>query len=160
MDHMKALAAYSKAMKDFRKKEYQGASEKLKAFLKEFDSEKELIDRAKMYINICEGRRKKQTKALKSLDDYYQYAVYNLNMGYYEEALELLDKAQEKNPREGKVFYLKANVFCLMGTYEECLENLKKALKIDKFFGILAHNEPDFEPLWEDKKFKLITRMA
>jgi hypothetical protein len=46
-----------------------------------------------------------------------------------------------------------------MDQADPCLENLKKAIQADKFFRILAQNETDFEPLWEEKKFKLITRM-
>jgi hypothetical protein len=41
-----------------------------------------------------------------------------------------------------------------------CLDHLKTAIQLDSFLKILAQNDTDFEPLWEDKKFKLITRMA
>ena len=30
----------------------------------------------------------------------------------------------------------------------------------DKVFKILAQNETDFSPLWEDKKFKLLSRLT
>ena len=49
---------------------------------------------------------------------------------------------------------------CLPGQTEDCLEPLKKAIQADKSFRVLAQNEPDFEPLWEDKKFKAITRIV
>ncbi len=47
-----------------------------------------------------------------------------------------------------------------MGKEDECLEYLKKAIQLDKFFGILAQNEVDFESLKESEKFNLITKMS
>ena len=47
-----------------------------------------------------------------------------------------------------------------MGNVEKCLEMLKDAVRLDKFYGILAQNETAFESIWEDKKFKVITKLA
>lgn len=159
-NYQKALSAYSQAMKVFHKGEYEKATELLKDFKDKHPSEKELVDRAKIYLEICRVRKKKEKIQLKTFNDYYEYGVYKINQGDYEEALKLLGKAQEIKPKEGKIFYLMADAYCLIGKPERCLEHLRKAIHIDKYLGILAQNEPDFEPLWEDKKFKLITRMA
>jgi len=159
-DYQKALLAYNQAMKAYHKGEYEKASELLKDFLEKFSSEKELVDRVHVYLAISGARKEKEKVQLKTFNDYYEYSVYKINQGDYEEALKLLDKAYEMKPKEGKVLYLMADTYCLMEQAEQCLEHLKKAIQLDKFFGILAQNEGDFELLWEDKKFKLITRMA
>lgn len=159
-DYQRAFTAYDQAMKAFHKGDYERASELLKAFLEKHTPERELADRARAYLEICQEQSKKEKIQLKTFDDYYQYSIYMINQGDYEEALKLLEKAREMKPREGKILYLMADTYCLMGKMDECLEHLKKAIQIDSFFRILAQNEGDFEPLWEDKKFKLITRMA
>ena len=97
---------------------------------------------------------------MKTFDDYYQYGVYKINQRKYEEALKLLEKARDMKPKEGKVFYLMADAYCMKSDKEKCLEHLKKAIKLDEHFRILAQNEADFEPLREDKKFKLIIRLT
>ena len=147
------------AMKAFHKGEYQKAAGMLKAFLEKDVSEKELVDRAQIYLSICQDRQKAIPAPLKTFNDYYQYSVYKINNGEYEEALELLSKALEIKPKEGEIFYLMADAYCMMGEADNCLEYLKKAFQIDKFFKILAQNEGDFESLWEDKRFILITRV-
>ncbi|MGD8535621.1 MAG: tetratricopeptide repeat protein [Candidatus Aminicenantes bacterium] len=159
-DYEKALSAFNQAVKVFHKREFGRAKELLKAFTDNFPSEKELVDRAKIYFKICESASQKEKPPLKTFDDYYQYSIFLLNQGNHEEALKLLEKAREMKPKEGKIPYLMADVYCLQGDIEKCLEHLRKAIQIDKFFSTLAQNESDFEPLWEDKKFKLITRMA
>jgi tetratricopeptide (TPR) repeat protein len=156
----KALLAYGEALREFHKGKMEKAQELLKSFLEKYDTEKELVDRAKIYLEITREKGKKETISLKTVDDYYYYGVYKMNKGDYEEALKLLEKAVEMKEDEGKVYYLLANVYMLMGKAEEALEFLKKAFQKDKFYRTLAQNETDFEPLWEDKKFKLITRMT
>jgi tetratricopeptide (TPR) repeat protein len=156
----KALSAYDQAMKSFHKGDYKRAVELFKAFLGKHGSERELVDRAKIYIMICEAQQSKEKAQLKTFDDYYQYGVFKVNDGDYEGALKLLEKAREMKPKEGKIHYLMADIYCLKGESEKCLELLKKAIQLDKYFSILARNERDFETLWEDKKFKLITRMV
>lgn len=157
-DYEKALYAYTQAMKVFHKGDYQKAEVLLKEFSEKCISEKEFLDRAKVYLSICQERKKDKAVQLKTFDDYYQYSIYKINQGEYEESLKLLNKALGMKPKEGKIFYLMADVYCMMGKTEKCLEYLKKAIQIDKYFKILAQNERDFEPLWEDKKFILITR--
>lgn len=158
-DYQKALSAYTQAMKAFHKPDYNRAAELLKAFLEKYVDEKELIDRSHTYLKICKNRLEKKTIQLKTFDDYYEYSLFEINDGEYEESLKLLNKALEKRPKEGKIYYLMADVFCLIGEKDKCLEYLKRAIQVDKYFQILAQNESDFEPLWEDKKFMLITRM-
>ncbi len=159
-DYEKALLAYNQAMKVFRKGNLIKAAEMFKMFSEKHASEKELKDRAQIYLDICTERQKKEKVQLNTFDDYYQYSVYKINQGEYKEALKLLEKALQMKPKEGKIFYLMADAYCLMGNKAECLAQLKKAIQMDKFFSILAQNEADFEPLREDKKFNLITRMV
>jgi tetratricopeptide (TPR) repeat protein len=159
-EYEKALSAYSQAMKPFHKGDYKKADELLKAFLDKHGSERELVDRAKIYLALCEARQSKEKVSLKTFDDYYQYGVFKTNHGDYEEALKLLEGAREMKPKEGKILYLMADIYCLKGEKEKCLDLLKKAIQLDKYFSILARNERNFESLWEDKKFKLITRMV
>ena len=156
----KALAAYSQAVKAFKRGDYEKAKEYFEAVIEKHATERELVDRAKIYVDICENREKKDAIPLKTFDDYFQYAVYKLNQEDFDETLKLLEKARDKEPKEGKAVYLMALAYCQKGDHEKCLESLKEAVHMDKFFGILARNELKLEPLWEDKKFKVITKMA
>ena len=154
----KILSAYGQAMKAFRKGDCAKAKELFKAFIEKHESEKEIVDRVRIYLALCENREKKETISLKTFEDHYEYAVYKQNQGDYAQTIELLEKAKKMNPKEGKIDYFMALTYCLMEEKEKCLENLKDAIHKDKFFGVLAQNESGFEPLWEDKKFKVITK--
>ena len=155
----KALAAFGEAMKEFHKGRFDKAQELLKAFLEKYDTEKEFVDRAKIYLQMTQEKGKKETVSLKTVDDYVYHSIYKINSGAHDEALKLLEKALEMKEEEGRVYYLMADALILMGKPDEAMENLKKAFQKDKVYRTMAQNEIDFEPLWDDKKFKLITRM-
>jgi len=159
-EYQKALAAYGQAVKEFHKGEFEKAVESFKGFIDKFPAEKEIVDRAKAYLAIAQKRPRKEGVSLKDFADHYRYGVAKINQGDHAGAVKVLEKALEYKEKEGLVYYLLADAHCLMGQTDACLDFLKKAVHKDKDLTILAQNEPDFEPLWEDKKFKLIVKLA
>jgi tetratricopeptide (TPR) repeat protein len=158
-EYQKALAAFGLAVKEFQKGEFEKAAASFKDFIEKFPADREVVDRARAYLSIAQKRPKKDSVSLKSFEDYYRYAAVKINQKDYGGAVKLLEKALEYKEKEGLVNYLLADVHCLMGQTDEALELLKKAVQKDKNLAVLAQNEPDFEALWEDKKFKLITKL-
>ncbi|MCX7974962.1 MAG: tetratricopeptide repeat protein [Candidatus Aminicenantes bacterium] len=155
----RALNAYGEAIKEYRKGNWEKAQSLFESFILKFNEEKELVDRAQIYLKIIKEKGKRGLGLPKTNDDYYYFSVFRLNQGQYEEALKLLNKALEFKSDEGKVYYLMAQIYCLQGQNDEALECLKKAIQKDKIYKVMAQNEADFAPLWEDKKFKLLTKL-
>jgi tetratricopeptide (TPR) repeat protein len=159
-EYQKVLAAFGQAMKEFHKGDFAKATEILQGFIEKYPSELEVLDRARTYLSIARSRPKKETVSLKGFDDYYRWSVVKINQRDFDGAVKLLEKALEFKEKEGLACYLLADVHCLMGQLEPCLDYLKKAIQKDKIYSTLAQNEPDFEQLWDDKKFKLLTRLV
>jgi len=159
-EYQKVLAAFGQALKEFHKGDFEKAAELLKDFIEKHPSEREVVDRARTYLAISRKRPRKETLSLRDFDDYYRTSVVRINQRDFEGAVKLLQKALDFKEKEGLVYYLLADVHSLMGQPEPCLDYLKKAIQKDKMFSTLAQNEPDFEPLWDDKKFKLLVRLA
>jgi tetratricopeptide (TPR) repeat protein len=159
-EYQKALAAFGLAVKEFHKGEFEKAVESFKGFIEKFPVDKEIVDRAKSYLTIAQKRPRKESVTLKGFEDHTRYGIVKINQGDHAGAVKVLEKALEFKEREGLVYFLLADVHSLMGQADSALDYLKKAIQKDKTFSVLAQNEPDFEPLWEDKKFKLIVKLA
>ncbi len=159
-EYQKALTSYAQAVKEFHKGDFEKASEMLVAFIEKHPLEREIVDRAQTYLAIARKRPRKESVSLKTFEDYYRTAVVRVNQGDYDGALRLLEKALEFKEKEGQIYYIMADAHCLMGQPETGLDYLKKAIQKDRSFAILAQNEPDFEALWEDKRFKLLTKLV
>jgi tetratricopeptide (TPR) repeat protein len=159
-EYQKALAAYGLAVKEFHKGDFEKAIESFKGFIEKFPADREIVDRAKAYLAIALKRPKKEAVPLKSFEDHYRQGVVKINQRDYPGAVKVLEKALEFKQNEGLVHFLLADVHSLMGQPDAALDFLKKAIQKDRNFSVLAQNEPDFESLWEDKKFKLITKLV
>ena len=159
-EYQKALSTFSLAVKEFHKGDFEKAAGSFKDFIEKFPADKEVVDRAKVYLAIAQKRQKKENASLRGFEDHYRCAVAKINQKDYDGAVKLLEKALEYKEQEGLVNYLLADAHCLMGQADEALDLLKKAVQKDKNFAIIAQNEPDFESLWEDKKFILITKLV
>ena len=158
--YQKTLSSYSQAAKAFRRGDCKKTIEYYRAFIEKYPMERELVDRAKLYIKICEEKGSKDAFALKDFDDYYEMGVFKLNQGAYEEAQKLFNKALEKDSNNGKIIYLIAKTHYLMGDKDKFLEILKSAIQVDESFRIFAQNDLDIDDIKNDKKFKLITKLA
>jgi tetratricopeptide (TPR) repeat protein len=156
----KALLSFGGAVKVFRKGNCEKAVELFKALMEKHASEKELVDRAQTYIDICQKIKGEKTTPLETFNDYYENGVLLMNDGNYEEALKLFNKAMEKDPKNAKILYFMAAIYQSMGDSGQSLEFLKKSIQKDKYFKILAQNDSDFEELRENKKFKILTKLA
>lgn len=159
-EYQKTLSAYGQAVKEFRKGDFEKAADLLQSFIEKFPAESEVVDRAKTYLMIAQKGPKRDASPPKTFDDHCRQAVARMNMGDFEGAVKVLNKALELGENEGLVHYLLADARCLMGQADAAMDDLKKAIQKDKLYSVLAQNEPDFEPLWDDKKFKLIVRLA
>jgi tetratricopeptide (TPR) repeat protein len=159
-EYQKALAAFGLAVKEFHKGELEKAVESFKGFIEKFPADREIVDRAKAYLAVAQRRLKREAVSLKGFDDHYRLAVARINQRDFPGAIKLLEKALEFRANDGLVYYLLADVHCQMGQADAAFDFLKKAIQKDKNFSVLAQNEPDFESLWEDKKFKLIVKLA
>jgi predicted Zn-dependent protease len=161
-EYQKALTAYSEALKEFRKGRFDKAGDLLRGLLEKHAAEREFADRARTYLAICEERLRepRELPAPKTFEDFCHHGVYRMNRGDFEEAQKMLDKAAKLDPDAAVVPFLTAGLLTAQGKIDEALEALKKAIMADKSYKILAQNDADFEPLWDDKRFKLLTRMA
>ncbi len=161
-EYQKALAAYSEALKEFHKGRFDKAADLLRTLLEKHAAEREFADRARTYLAICDERLKepREIPAPKTFEDFCHHGVYRMNRREYEEAQKMFDKAAKLNSESPIVPYLTAALMTAMNKPDEAIEALKKAVQGDKFYKILAQNESDFEPLWEDKRFRLLMRMS
>ena len=159
-DYQKALSLYSQGIKDFRRRDLEKAVSSFESLIEKFPEEHELVDRARVYLTICQKSQKKESVNLKTVEDYLFYAQMKINQADYEGAFKLLEKALEFKKEEARIYYLMAIAYVQSNRLEESLEALKKAIQKDKSLAVLAQNETDFGPLWEDKRFKVLVKLS
>lgn len=149
----KALKDFERGVTALGKQNYAGALEHFQAIVDGFPNEKELLDRARVYIRICNGMADRKPPQPKKPEDFFYYGVMKANDAEYDEAVKYLDRALEADPKDEKVHYVLASTLALKGDRQDALKHLKEAVELNATNRIYARNDPDFEPLREDEDF-------
>lgn len=158
---MKELSRHTEnARKDFdrgigalQKKRFEEAEKNLLDLIQKYPDEKELVDRARVYLAVCERQKKAARPALIEPEEFYYAAVIEKNRGNVSEAIEHLKRAAKKNGG-GRVDFLLACCYAQSGDPITALEHLKMAIEEDQRHRILARHDRDFDPVRDSPEFQ------
>ncbi len=154
MIHEKALKEFERGVGLLQKQSYTEALERFQTIIGSFPQEKELTDRAHVYLRICQNMLERKDPQPRKPEDFFYYGVIKANEASYEEAVRLLEKALEATPKDEKVHYVLASTLAAKGDRREALEHLREAIELNATNRIYARNDPDFEPLRDDENFQ------
>ena len=114
---------------------------------------RDLAERARVYVRICDQRLSRTTLQLKTAEDFYNYAVGLANEGNAEESEQYLLKALKLSPKSDFIYYALATTCALRDDVNGALEHLLKAIELDERNRFQAQNDADFSNLLEDPRF-------
>ena len=146
------LKSYEEALEHFQEQKFHRAKQSLERVLE--GPSKELRDRAKVHVRICDQRISPPAGAApKSAEDHYTQGVALMNLGRWDEAREHLDRARKAAPKADHIVYAMAALDCLTGEADSAMENLKIAIQLRPENRYHARNDEDFTFLQEDPRF-------
>jgi len=154
MIHEKALKEFERGVGLLQKQSYSEALERFETIVGSFPQEKELTDRANVYLRICKSLIDRKDPQPRKPEDFFYYGVIKANQADYDEAVRLLEKALQSAPKDEKVHYVLASTLALKGDRREALEHLRSAIELNATNRVYARNDPDFEPLRDDDNFQ------
>ncbi len=149
----KALKEYERGIQLLRKQNYSEARTHFRAVLDGYPQEREILDRSRIYIRICDDMTEKPEFHPRKPEDHFYLGVIKTNEAEYDEAMKCFEKALQATPKDEKIHYVMASTLALKGERRQALEYLKTAIELNATNRIYARNDPDFEPLREEDDF-------
>jgi TolA-binding protein len=113
----------------------------------------ELLDRCKMYIATCQRQLENHRLTFLTPEENYDYAISQLNTGYYEEAREQFDGILSAHPNADYAFYGLALLDAITGRTQDCLGNLARAIQLNPRNRLQARADNDFQSMVDDPRF-------
>lgn len=147
---VKALKEYEDALKNFRKGDYGKSIPQFEKIVKEYPIEREIRDRARIWLKMAQARAAGEPKTPSDPDDLYYQGVLALNAQEYDAAIGMFEKVVSKQPDSDKAHYGLASVCGRRGDAPGAAAHLSKAIKINASNRIHALNDPDFDLVRED----------
>ncbi|HYB52653.1 MAG TPA: tetratricopeptide repeat protein [Thermoanaerobaculia bacterium] len=148
-----ARKEFDRGVSAIQRRKVEEAERHFAELIQKYPEEKELVDRARVYLAVCERQKQAGAPALTEPEDFYYAAVLAKNRGQLAEAIEHLKRAFRKNGA-GKVDFLLACCYAQNGERETALEHLKRAIDEDQSNRILARHDSDFDPVRDTPEFQ------
>lgn len=159
--HFDALAVYERGVVALQRRKFAEASTLLRAVIDSYPEEKELHERARVYLSLCERQAMPRDATPTTAEERLYAATLAINSGQYEQGAETLEALAGKMPDHDHVQYMLAVVHALRGECEAALAHLQRAIELNPENRVLARQDADLEPLRRDPQCRrLLDRAA
>ena len=113
----------------------------------------EITERCRVYIVTCQRQMEKHNLSFATPEEHYDYAISQLNTGYYDEAREQFQSILLSHPDIDYAFYGLAVLDSITGRAQDCLNNLARAIELNPKNRLQARADNDFQSMVDDPRF-------
>lgn len=151
-----AVAIYERGVQALQRHDYTAAAGYFKQVLDGYPDERELLERARLYLRVCERETSRQPPVPKSPAERVYAATVALNSGDHSGAIDNLQRALGDDPDSDHAHYTMAVALGMRGRTQEALEHLRHAIAINPENRALARQDPDLDVLRSDATFRSV----
>lgn len=158
--YFEAVGVYERGLQALQAHDYGTATSLLNSVLTLFPEEKELHERVRLYLNICERQASRRESTPQTLDERLYASTLAINGGRYDEAISHLRLVRDEDPDNDHALYMLAVAHAQRGEPAEALAHLERSIALNPENRALARRDPDLDPLAGDEAFQAILEAA
>src|SRR4051812_20066788 len=152
--YIEAVALYERGLEALQRHAYQEATSLLESVLRQFPEERELHERVRLYLNICQRQATQREAAPQTIDERLYAATLSINGGLYDQAIAHLRLVRDEDPDNDHAIYMLAVAHAQRDEHAEAVAHLERAIALNPENRALARHDPDLEPLRDDDAFR------
>ncbi len=152
--YVEAVAVYEKGVAALQRHAYDHALELLQSVLTQYPDEKELHERVRLYLNICERHVKAKPVTPQTVEERLYASTLAINGGNYDEAIHHLRLVRDEDPDNDHALYMLAVAHAQRGEHAEAVAHLERSIALNPENRAMARRDPDLEPLHDDETFR------
>ena len=152
--YIEAVALYERGLEAVQRHDYRGAIELLEAVLRQYPEERELHERVRLYLNICQRQAAPRESVPQTVEERLYASTLAINGGRYDEAISHLRLVRDEDPDNDHALYMLAVAHAQRGEHAEAIAHLERAIALNPENRALARRDPDLEALRHDESFR------
>ena len=121
----------------------RSAAEQFRAVIQRYPDERELLERARLYLRVCERETANRPAAPRTPDERVYAATVALNAGDPDAAVAHLRQALGEAPQHDHGHYIMAVALCDKGDSQGALNHLRQAIELNPDNRSNAKQDPD-----------------
>lgn len=157
--YFEAVGRYEHGIRALQEHQFQEAAEAFRSVLAQYPEEKELNDRARLYLTLCE-RHLNSGPEPRTTEEHLYAATLALNAGDADTALRHLGAVVAQDPEHDGALYMLGIVHALKDDAAMALSYLERAIARNPENRALALQDADLERLLQDDSFRAALEAA
>jgi tetratricopeptide (TPR) repeat protein len=150
-----AVAIYERGVQALQKHDFAGAAGFFRTVLERYPDERELLERARLYLRVCERETSRQpAPGPKTPAERVYAATVALNSGDHNGALDHLQRALGEDPESDHAHYIMAVALGMRNRGDEAIGHLQQAIALNPENRGLAKQDPDLDSLRDHERFR------
>lgn len=149
-----AVAIYERGVQALQRHDFVGAAGFFRTVLDRYPEERELLERARLYLRVCERETERQQPAPRTPAERVYAATVALNSGDHNGALDHLQRALTEDPESDHAHYIMAVALGMRHRFEDAIDHLRQAVALNRENRTLARQDPDLESLRDHPAFR------
>src|SRR5258708_11658099 len=126
-----AVAMYERGLQALQRRDFAASADALRAVIERYPDERELLERARLYLKVCERELEPKEPTPKTADEWVYAATVALNAGDEANALLQLQRALTADARHDHAHYMMAVTIARRGDVNAALEHLRRAVALN-----------------------------
>jgi tetratricopeptide (TPR) repeat protein len=151
--HEQAVELFERGFKALQQRQFDRAAAALKSVLTGFPDEKEMQERARVYLAICERQAGAVSPRPRSFEERLNAATVCINRGAFGDAVRLLHDLESENADNDHVQYLLTVAYTATSDADRALAHLRRAIELNPENRLLSTADADLEPLRQHAGF-------
>lgn len=152
--YVEAVALYERGLEALQRHAFADAAGLFESVLRQYPEEKELHERVRLYLNICQRQATPKEAAPQTREERLYAATLAINGGRYDQALANLRLVRDEDPDNDHALYMLAVAHAQRGEPAEAIAHLERAIALNPENRALAKSDTDLEPLRGDDAFR------
>ena len=149
-----AVALYERGLQALQRRDFAAAANALRSVIQQYPDERELLERARLYLKVCERELEPREPAPRTADEWVYAATVALNAGQESLAEQHLQRALVENPRHDHAHYMMAVAGTRRGDRTAALNHLRHAVTLNPENRSLARQDPDLDSIRDVEGFR------
>ena len=151
-----AVAIYERGVQALQRHDFAAAAGFFRTVLDRYPEERELLERARLYLRVCERETSRQQPVPKTPAERVYAATVALNSGDNSLALDHLQRALVDDPESDHAHYIMAVALGMRGRAAEALDHLRRSIELNPENRSLARQDPDLDGLRGHEIFRSV----
>ena len=151
-----AVAIYERGVQGLQRHDFAGAAELFRTVIERYPEERELLERARLYLRVCERETARNSPPPETPAEQVYAATVSLNAGDHVTALHHLQRAVTTDPENDHAHYIMASALSMRGRLDEALEHLHRSIELNPENRSQARQDPDLDGIRHLDTFRAI----